>query len=51
MMDGRFERIHPEILLSGNSLDIEGLTDITDVGGIIFQQREVGEGEIIQFFL
>jgi hypothetical protein len=50
MMDGRLERIHPEILLLGNSLDIEKLTDITDVGGMIFQQQEVGEGEVIQVF-
>src|SRR4030042_5451977 len=51
MIDRRLERIHPEILLLGNSLDIEGLTDISDVGGVILQQREVGEGEAVQFFL
>jgi len=37
MIDRRLERIHPEILLLGNSLDIEGLADITDVGRIILQ--------------
>ena len=32
MIDGRLEGIHPEILLLGNSLYIEGLTDIPDIG-------------------
>jgi hypothetical protein len=51
MMDGRLERIHPKILLFGNSLDIERQADVMDVGEMIFQQREVGEGEVIQVFL
>jgi hypothetical protein len=50
MIDGRLERIHPEILLLGNPLDIKGLTDITDVGEVVLQQREVGEREAIQLF-
>jgi len=37
MIDGRLEGIHPEILLLGNSLYIERLTDITDIGEMIFQ--------------
>jgi hypothetical protein len=53
MIDGRLERIHPEILLLGNSLDIEGLTDITDVGERIDKNSplpspgEVGNGKKI----
>ena len=36
VIDGRSQRINPEILLFGDTLHIEGLTDITDIGGVIF---------------
>ncbi len=51
VIDGRFQRIHPEILLLRNTLHIEGLSNITNVGRVIFQQRKMIEGETVQILL
>ena len=35
MIDRRFQRIHPEILLFGDAFHIEGLPDKTNISGVI----------------
>ena len=35
VIDGRLQRIHPEIFLLGDSFYIEGLCDVANVSGVI----------------
>jgi hypothetical protein len=51
VIDGRLERIHPEILFLGDTLDIKRLSDVANVGGVILQQGKIIERETIQVLL
>jgi hypothetical protein len=51
VIDRRSRRTHQKIPLLGGPFDIERLTDITNVSGVILQQGEVGKREVIQILL